>query len=306
MSNELAKKAIAAAQKTFDSVALKLATPTKNYVTSYVELTRADDYSSSKRFVDKWMEVAKKRGLPEKFLPKDPTAVADRFSRAVGSMESLQSFGAAFRKGKKVAGYAGVGIVVAAVTSPETASNFISWIQGAGLGALVPVVAVAATYISFNFVKKSLGIHGMHKDAKFSDRAEKSKDDKKYLPDFSPETVDVIKQGLAQQQSEALMVSPVTPDQQKAVKKISKTLREEFFVPDHLATHATLTLLVEKEGNSKAVTAMLNSRHIEQSVIDRFGIDPLATYGGKRPEPVKPVTQLPAPTPAEVDSSPSP
>jgi len=339
MSKQLAKKTISAAQSVFDSAAIKTVTsPVKDYVASYVELTRADDYSGTKRIVDKYMEFAEKRGLPQMLKPNDPAAAADRFSRVVGSMDSLKSFRKAWRYSKKAVGYAALGLAGLTAYSPETGLKILDWVKEVGLGALVPVVGIAAVIISARFVHKSFQIHGMHRDAQFAANAQKDgstlfgkgleklgkaldnesyreasnawitkqceKHEKKYHPDFSPESVETIRQGLSLQQSEAVMVSPFTAEQQKAVKKISKALREEYFVPDHLATKATLTLLVESGGNSKAVAAMLNSRRIEQSVIDRFGIDPVATYGGKRQEPIKPAQQLPAPI--DADASPSP
>ena len=339
MSKGLTKKAIGAAQRAFDSAALKTVTsPIKNYVSSYIELTRTEDYSGVKRIVDKYMEFAEKHDLSHKLRPKDPVAFADKFSRAVGGMDSIQAFGAILRHSKTIIAVSTVGLV--AFSSPETTQKIMDWVHDSGLGAVSAVVSVAAVLITARFAYKSYEIHGMHKDAKFAENSQKdgssllkkgleklgkaldnesykkasdawvtkqcAKHEKKYKPDFSPDAVELITQGLAQQQSEAVLVSPFTPEQQKAIKKLSRFLRDEYFVPDHLATMASLTLLAESSGNSKAVAAMLNSRRIEQSVIDRFGIDPLATYGGKRQEPVKPVTQLPAPTPADVDSSPSP
>jgi hypothetical protein len=313
MSTSLFKKSINAAVSKFDLVAqstFQSCDTAKQFVSSYIELTRSEDYSGAKRILDKHTELCEKQKWVAKLSPiKDPVAVADNFSRWVGSVNVLKSLRSAVRQGKRVAvgTFAGAGVL--ALFAPELLPKVGAVLSRVGMPGYLPVLMVASLIVAIPAAITVKKVLKKHADADFVARANISftkmlgtiyeakgeyspnvqrsfeEYEKEFARDFTAADTILISQALDQGLSETKIVSGMSPDQQKVIKGLSKTLREDYFVAEHVVTNAVLNMLVEKDGNSKAVKAMLNSRILDQGLIDRFGIDPLSTVGGKRKLP---------------------
>ena len=311
MSNLLVKRSIQAAVDKFDDLAKRTfesCDKARQFVSDYNELSRTQDYNSAKRIFDKFAELGEKYKFVGKFSPiKNPEASADWFSRKIGSVGVIKQAKSAIKHVKLISAgsVAGAGFFA---LFPGLSPKIGLWLAGAGLAGYATVASVVAIFVLAPYalsIKKTLK---MHEDTnfdslarqKYTELVEKAGEangvitpelqkeiaayDKAYVRDFTTKQTTVISEGLKLGLSESFMVNNMSSDQRKTVEGIARTLRDDFFVPDHLLVAATLTMLVEKDGNSKAVKAMLNSRILDKSLIERFEIDPLSTVGGKRKE----------------------
>ena len=310
MSKNITKMAINLALSKFDLVAkqtLKSCDTAKQFVFSYIELTRSVDYSGAKRIIDKHTDLCEKHKLVAKLSPiKDPVAVADNFSKWVGSVGVLKSMKTAARQAKRVAvgTFAGAGLL--AVYAPELLPKVGEVLNQVGMPGYLPVLAVASLIVAVPAIFTAKKVLKMRADAHFDGLASISftkvlakifeakgeyssevnraieAHDKEFGREFTDEETLSIHYDLNDGLSESKIVSRMSPSQQKTIKGLCKTLREDYFVDEYVVTNSVLTMLVEKGGNAKAVKAMLNSRILDKSLIDRFRIDPLSTVGGKR------------------------
>lgn len=285
MSTELVRDTIKLAIGKFDEMAKEVydsCNHLKEFVGSYNELTRAQDYTGAKRILDKYTELCGKNKILDKLNPiKDPVATADNFSRYVGSISVVKQVTSAIKQGKRYSLGTVAGASALNVLAPHLLPSIVMAIENSG----IPQYATVITAVSL--VVLAPGVLTARKTLKM--KADATFDTTTTLPDFSVDEVGVIDLGLKHGLSESKMVSALSKDQKETITGLVKRVRDDFFVPEHLATAAVLTMLVEKEGKSKAVAAMLNSRVISKNLIDSFEIDPLATVGGKRksthPEP---------------------
>jgi hypothetical protein len=277
MSTNLFKKSLQAATDVFDGVAARTfdsCDKASQFVSDYNELTRAQDYTGAKRIFDKLSDIfGKYKFVGDIPFIKDPAAGADWFSENVGSIAVVQQLKTAMKHYKLFS----LGTIAGASALNTLAPNLFSDIALLLNNAGIPYYVTALTGVSLLVLTP--GLITASKTMKM--KAGADFDAAACEPDFSVDEVSVIDLGLKHGLSESKMVSVLSQDQKETIIKFAKRLRDDFFVPEHLATAAVLTMLVEKEGKSKAVDAMLKCRIISPDLITRFEIDPLTTVGGK-------------------------
>ncbi|WP_274644024.1 hypothetical protein [Pseudomonas serbica] len=277
MSTTLFKKSLQAATDVFDGVAARTFDSydkASQFVSDYNELTRAQDYTGAKRIFDKLSDIfGKYKFVGDIPFIKDPAAAADWFSETVGSIAVVQQFKNAMKHYKLFS----LGTIAGASALNTLAPNLFSDIALLLNNAGIPYYVTALTGVSLLVLAPGM-ITGS-KTLKMKSYADF--DPATCEPDFSAKEVSAISEGLKNGRSESKMVSQLSGEQKDTIIGLAKRLREDFFVPEHLATTAVLTMLVEKEGKSEAVKAMFNCRIMSRDLITRFEIDPLSTVGGK-------------------------
>lgn len=226
---------------------------------------------------------------------------ADWISRYVGGTTALAAIKTTLKLGKYTASLAAsLGVLNFLQPNLEMGNKLNNFVLATGLLKISPMAATAAVVITGFAVYGVKKILKMHEDGQFQARSNtlareimclaitdgdcpSPKFDKllkafeqEFKPDFSIEDIDRIKDELFHKRSESAFISGMSQPQQDLINKIASKLKTLYFVKEHLIYNFALTMLVEADGNAKAVTALLNSRKISDNWVNRFKMDPLA------------------------------
>lgn len=307
------KKTFSGVLSKFDTVAQKttksgivLAEHFKGYVT----LNRPDNYSSVRNELKSFSESVEKYPFIKRFTIKPTTQSrwANHLSRYLGGTTALICLGLV----KKTIQHpikAGIGIGALMYLAKTKYGAPMAFMLGeAGFSAkvigLAPVFTAGLTLAVGLTAFASWQVHRIRQAGKFEERKQSITDElthlvasegvastpkldklvkafeKSFKPDFSPQQTQAIRDALAVQRSESGIAAAFTPSQAESLRKITDTLTKQYFVPVYLATNAGLHMIVEMDGNEKAVMAKLKSRNIEEDWVNRFKMEPLATVEG--------------------------
>jgi hypothetical protein len=310
------KKTFSGIIKQFDSVAEK--TKKSGLIlsacfNSVADLNRPDNYSYVRNELKKRTEFMEKIPFLKRFAlePAPLSHRANNISRYFGGSTAFMAL-AMVRKapGNPVKAGLVVGALIAlSKTNYSAPLAFVMTKIGFSstvVTALAPVLMTGLT-ITFGFsMLASWQVQKMRQAGKFIERKQTITDEithlletgglsptpkldklvkayeRSFKPDFSPQQTQAIRDALAVGRSESGISATLTPSQDEALTKIVNTLTKQYFVPVHLATNAGLNMIVEMNGNEKAVMAKLKSRNIEEDWVNRFKMEPLATIEGSR------------------------
>lgn len=309
------KKTLSGVLSKFDGVAERTAksgVSLAEHFKGYVTLNRPDNYSGVRNKIKTINEVMGKIPFINQFVMKPATQskLANHASRYLGGATALMAGGILLGLLKDPAKYS---IPLDSMLNLSTGNlshplAFMLWELGAPakLVTLAPVLMtgllIAAAFTSFaayqahnirqagQFFQRKENIIGEIIDHLASEGVDPTPKldklvkafDKSFKPDFSPQQTQAIRDAIAVHRSETGITATFTPSQTESLNKITATLMKQYFVPAHLATNAGLHMLVEMDGNEKAVMAKLKSRNIEEDWVNRFKMEPLATMEGSR------------------------
>jgi hypothetical protein len=226
---------------------------------------------------------------------------ADWISRYVGGTTALSAFKTTLKLGKYTASVAAsLGLLNFLQPQLEMGNKLNDFVIYSGLLKISPMTATAAVVIAGFTAYGIKKLLKMYEDGRFQARSNtlareimclaitdgqcaSPKLDKllkayeqEFKPDFTIEEIDKIRHALFHKKSESGFISNLPQPQQDLINKVAAKLKTIYFVPDHLIHNFALTMLVEADGNAKALNALLNSRKISDDWINRFKMDPLA------------------------------
>jgi hypothetical protein len=309
------KKTLAGVMSKFDKVVEKTANSGAmlgEHFKGYVSLNRPDNYSGIRNKIKTINEVMVNIPFIKKFVmkPASQGKWANYASRYFGGTTGLMAAGILVGLFKDPAKYS---IQLDSLLNLSTGNvsyplSFVLWEIGAPakLVTLAPVFMTGLIIVSGFASFAAFQAHKIRQAGQFFQRKENvmgemidlltregvgsapkldklvKSFEKSFKPDFSPQQTQAIRDAIAVHRSETGITATFTPSQIESLNKITATLMKQYFVPAHLATNAGLQMIVEMDGNEKAVMAKLKSRNIEEDWVNRFKMEPLATVEGSR------------------------
>lgn len=298
----LIRKKFAKLFNKFDTVAEKTnesCSSMLKHFNEHYEIGRAGRYSDVKNLLINTKKAYGNIPFINKLLLSPNNA--DWISRYVGGTTALSAVKLSIKLGKYSASVAAsLGVLSYLQPNLDMSNRFNDIMVSSGLLKMTPMTATAALVMIGFSVYAFRNVRKMYADGQFYSRRDSLNvellrtavsDGKigspkldyllnvyrsEFKPDFSPEDTHKITDVVTNKGSETALISEFTKEQQDTINKLARKLTTEYFVPDHLAHNAVLTMLAEANGNSRAISAKLNSRRIDEEWVNRFQMDPLS------------------------------
>jgi hypothetical protein len=304
--NSLIRKKFSRLFNKFDTVAEKTIESCSSmlkHFNEHYEIGRAGRYSDVKNLLINTKKAYGNIPFINKLLISPNHA--DWISRYVGGTTALSAVKLTIKLGKYSASVAAsLGVLSYLQPNLDMSNRFNAIMVSSGLLKMTPMTATAALVMIGFSVYAFRNVRKMYADGQFYSRrdslnvellrtavSEAASDGKigspkldyllnvyrsEFKPDFSPEETDKIIDVVTNKGSETALIAEFTKEQQDTINKLARKLTTGYFVPDHLAHNAVLTMLAEANGNSRAISAKLNSRRIDEEWVNRFQMDPLS------------------------------